>query len=255
MNFRFKIIAVIFFVGYFKSIVAEKSDSLNTIISMEFSRFNSYTDYYYDFPNLSMSNNTYKLTWQNIGFRIHQELNSVFQVNTGIILQSTTTDQFPDFIWPYKTDRTFYKNKISFLTIPMGAKTSLNLYKRKFYTGLSFALDLNFHQGKTREYVADFSNYGPTPFKEQSIFVFKNFYASQEIGLFINYFYRERLRILLSANAVIENDEPIVIEDLKGTLSQSSVYIFDGNGVKLRFQLGYSILKSKSPFVSKIEPE
>ncbi len=253
MNFHLKIIAILFFIGYNNSAIAEKSDSLHTIISMEFSRFNSFS--YFDIPSFSKSNITHKLKWQSFGLRVHQELNSVFQINTGIIVQSTSTDQFPNFPELLKTNRTFYKNKINFITIPIGAKTSINVYKRKIYTGLSFAFDLNFHQGKIHEYAADFSNFMPTPYKEQSIFVLHDFYASQEVGLFLNYFYKDRLRILMSVNAIIENDEPIIIADIKGTLSQGSLYIFDGNGIKVRFQLGYSFLKSKSLFGINLDTE
>lgn len=95
MNFSFKIIAFLFFIEYYNPTIAEKSDSINTIISMEFSRFNSYSNF--DIPNLSKSSNTQELTWQNVGFRIHQELNNVFQINTGFIIQSVSTGQLPDF--------------------------------------------------------------------------------------------------------------------------------------------------------------
>ena len=60
------------------------------------------------------------------------------------------------------------------MTIPLGAKMSINIFERKLFSGLSFALDLNIHQGKIKEYAADFSHFGTRPYKEETIFINRN---------------------------------------------------------------------------------
>jgi|GEM_PF-4167978 len=243
MRFQ-KLVIGLLFIGTFKVGFSQNVDSVRTIVSIEMARFNSKSDYVFDLKHYSS-----KLIWQSVGIRVHQELNSAFQINTGVVLQSTTASQLPIFTRSYTPDRTFYSYNVNFITVPLGVKTSVNLYKRKLFTGLSFAYDLNFYAGKQKELAADFSNFSSVPYKaykEMSIFIHKSFYGSQELGFFVNYFLNDKFKILLSVNAIIENDDPVIVASPSGQLGYDKMVIFNGNGMKLRFQLGYSIFKTKA---------
>ena len=83
MRFQ-KLVIGLLFIGTFKVGFSQNVDSVRTIVSIEMARFNSKSDYVFDLKHYSS-----KLIWQSVGIRVHQELNSAFQIKDFISNKET----------------------------------------------------------------------------------------------------------------------------------------------------------------------
>jgi hypothetical protein len=234
--------------------MADQKDSVRTILSIEYGRLKGISDY--DLTQMKPNPTSIKTHWSCYGLRIHQGLNQFFQINSGVLFQTLNTNSIPQLHYSFPTERSYSRDQINFIQIPIGLTTMVNLYKRKMYLGLYFSINLNYLSKNFKEFATDYSQFQNNKFIEQYYFVNQKFYASQEVGLSYNYFFNERIRLRFSYNLTIENGEPIIASDRFGTsLTQGSTYIFDGSGTKLNFQLGYTLFKNKSFMETKHESD
>lgn len=223
----------------------QNADSVRTILSIEYGKFQGKSQF--DLTTLKKTESTITTDWQCYGLRVHQELNQVFQVNSGVLFQTLKTNSIPQLTYDYSTNRSYSRDKISFVNIPIGLGTMFNLYKRKMYLGLEFSLNLNYLSANFDQFAVDYYEFQNNRFGRAEYLVTKDFYFSQDIGINLNYFLMNRIRMRLSYSYTIENSNHIILSrGIDAYTSAPETTIFDGTGAKLSFQLGYTLFKNKS---------